>query len=76
MNISQNQICFWRYQDYEDTLKVVNVTVSDWVSNDFLKLIVDWDFTESLPHLMIAGKLFMTVCVYPASCERSFNKTK
>lgn len=57
-------------------LKAANVTVTDWVSLDFLKFIVEWDFTESLPNLMIALKLFMTVCVSVASCERSFSKLK
>ncbi|CAH2088258.1 unnamed protein product [Euphydryas editha] len=57
-------------------LKAANVTVTDWVSLDFLKFIVEWDFTESLPNLMIALKLFTTVCVSVASCERSFSKLK
>ncbi|KAG8255808.1 hypothetical protein J6590_084140 [Homalodisca vitripennis] len=35
----------------------------------------EWDITESLPNLMIALKLFITVCVSVASCERSFNDT-
>lgn len=57
-------------------LKAANVTVSDWVSVDFLKFIVEWDFTESLPNLIVALKLFMTICVSVASCERSFSKLK
>lgn len=57
-------------------LKAANVIVSDWASLDFLKFIVEWDFTESLPNLMIALKLFMTIGVSVASCERSFSKLK
>nr|XP_023023742.1 nephrin-like [Leptinotarsa decemlineata] len=44
-------------------LKIANVMVTDWVFLDSLEFIVEWDFTESLPDLMIALKLFMTVCV-------------
>lgn len=43
---------------------------------DFLKFIVEWDFTESLPNLTVALKLFITICASVASCERSFSKLK
>lgn len=57
-------------------LKASNLDVSNWVALDFLKFIVEWDFTESLPHLMVTLKLFATICVSVASCERSFSKLK
>lgn len=55
-------------------LTAVHVTVSNWVSLDFLKIIVECNFTEFLSNLMVALKLFMTVCVSVASCESSFSK--
>lgn len=57
-------------------LKAANITVSNWVTLDFLKFIVEWDFTESLPNLTVALKLFITICASVASCERSFSKLK
>ncbi|XP_045506099.1 uncharacterized protein LOC123702399 [Colias croceus] len=57
-------------------LKAANITVSNWVILDFLKFIVEWDFTESLPNLTVALKLFITICASVASCERSFSKLK
>ena len=56
-------------------LKAASVTLSkDWLALDFFKFIVEWDFIESLPNLTVALKLFMTICVSVASCERSFSK--
>ena len=34
------------------------------------------DFTESLSNLALSLKLFLTVCVSVALCERSFSKLK
>ena len=34
------------------------------------------DFRESLPNVTEALKLFLTICVSVASCERSFSKLK
>ena len=47
-----------------------------WTALDFLTFIVEWDFVESLPNLTLSLKLFLTVCVSVASCERSFSKLK
>lgn len=60
-------------------LKAANLDSSktkDWVALDFLKFIVEWDFIESLPNLVLSLKLFLTICVSVASCERSFSKMK
>ena len=48
----------------------------DWSVLDILKFIAKWDFIESLPTLSLGLQLFLTVCVFVASCERSFSKLK
>ena len=50
--------------------------VKCWSAFDVLSSIVEWDFIESLPNLSLALRLFLTVCVSVASCERSFSKLK
>ena len=42
-----------------------------WTALDFLTFIV-----EALPNLTLSLKLFLTICVSVASCERSFSKLK
>ena len=41
-----------------------------------LQWMVKWGFTESLPNLSIVIRIFLTMCVSIASCERSFSKLK
>jgi len=48
----------------------------EWSVFDVLKFIVEWDFLESLPTLSLSLRLFLTICVSVASCERSFSKLK
>jgi hypothetical protein len=43
---------------------------------DILKWMVKWGFAECLPNLTIALRIFLTMCVSIASCERSFSKLK
>ena len=43
---------------------------------DVLKFIAEWDFLESLPTLSLSLRLFLTISVSVASCERSFSKSK
>ena len=43
---------------------------------DLLKWIVKWGFTESLPNLSIVLRIYLTMCISVASCERSFSKLK
>ena len=43
---------------------------------DLLKMIVKWGFTESLPNLSIVLRIYLTMCISVASCERSFSKLK
>ena len=49
---------------------------NNWTSLQFLEFIVGWDFIESLPNIFLSLKLFLTICVSVASCERSFSKLK
>ena len=48
----------------------------DWSVLDVLKFVAEWDFIESLPYLTLSLRLFVTICVSVASCERSFSKLK
>ncbi|XP_061385406.1 uncharacterized protein LOC133320791 [Danaus plexippus] len=57
-------------------LKAANITISNWVTLDYLIFIVEWDFTESLPNLTVTLNLFITILASVASCERSFSKLK
>lgn len=47
-----------------------------WTALEMLTFIVEWDFLETLPNISLALKLFLTICVSVASCERSFSKLK
>ena len=46
------------------------------IAIDLLKWMVKWGFTESLPNLSIVSRIFLTMCISIASCERSFSKLK
>ena len=48
----------------------------EWSVFDVLKFIAEWDFLESLPTLSLSLRLFLTISVSVASCERSFSKLK
>ena len=41
-----------------------------------LQWMVKWGFIESLPNLIIAIRIFLTMSISVASCERSFSKLK
>ena len=45
-------------------------------SKSVLDFIVEWKLDESVPLLYSSLKLFLTIAVYVASCERSFSKLK
>lgn len=47
-----------------------------WTAFEFLSFIVKWDFSDSLPSLSLAMRIYLTICVSVASCERSFSKLK
>ena len=48
--------------------------VKDWSVLKMLEFIAEWDFIETLPNLSLSLKIFLTICVSVASCERSFSK--
>ena len=43
---------------------------------DILTWIVKWGLTEMLPNLTILLRIYLTLCVAVATCERSFSKLK
>jgi len=47
-----------------------------WSALQMLSFVVKMDFQESVPNLYFALKIFLTVCISIASCERSFSKLK
>ena len=60
-------------------LKAAKIDLNKYVSwspLDFLQFIVEWNFIESLPNLTLSLKLFLTICVSVATCERRFSKLK
>uniref|UniRef100_A0A8C5PE46 TTF-type domain-containing protein n=1 Tax=Leptobrachium leishanense TaxID=445787 RepID=A0A8C5PE46_9ANUR len=60
-------------------LKAANINLDrakEWAALDVLAFIAEWDVIESLPNLSLSLKLFLTICVSVASCERSFSKLK
>ena len=65
-----------RFRRRLNATKTTNDEVKGWTSLQVLQFIVHWDFVESLPNLALTLKLFLTVCVSVASCERSFSKLK
>ena len=47
-----------------------------WNAKQFLEFIAKWSFFETLPNLTVIFRLFLTICVSVASCERNFSKLK
>ena len=47
-----------------------------WTAMQSLEFIVKYDFMDSLPNLALSLRLYLTICVSVASCERSFSKLK
>ncbi|CAN8008808.1 unnamed protein product [Ixodes pacificus] len=47
-----------------------------WNAKQFLEFIAKWSFFETLPNLPVIFRLFLTICVSVASCERNFSKLK
>jgi hypothetical protein len=47
-----------------------------WSTLQVLQFIVSMNFPESVPNLCLALKLFLTICISVATCERSFSKLK
>ena len=43
---------------------------------ELLQWTIKWGYAEYLPNLTIALRIFLTMCVSIASCERSFSKLK
>lgn len=58
--------------------EISDTKVKNWQALDILKWLVKWGFAECLPNLTIALciRIFLTMCVSIASCERSFSKLK
>ncbi|KYM96678.1 Zinc finger MYM-type protein 1 [Cyphomyrmex costatus] len=48
----------------------------EWSAETFLAWIVRWGFTEMLPNLTVVLRIFLTISVSVATCERSFSKLK
>ena len=62
-----------RLSSYEE---ITSTKVNDWGAIELLQWIVKWGYTESLSNLSIALRIFLTMCISVASCERSFSKLK
>lgn len=56
--------------------EITGKETNSWEALDILKWMVNWGFAECLPNLSFALRIFLTMCVSVASCERSFSKLK
>lgn len=56
---------------YEET---TGKETANWTARDILQYVVKWGFDESFPNLLIILRMFLTLCVSVATCERSFSK--
>lgn len=65
-----------RLRRHLEAAQITNEDANSWTILQFLRFIVKWDFLESLPNLALCLRLFLTICVSVASCERSFSKLK
>ena len=76
--VSEMEICLEisRLRMHLKAANVDDIKTKHWVALDFLKLIIEWEFIESLSNLFLSLKLFFTICIIDASCERSFSKMK
>ena len=45
-----------------------------WRAIEFLEFVIKYDFVEYVPNISLSLRLFLTICVSVASCERSFSK--
>jgi hypothetical protein len=50
--------------------------VEKWLTLQVLQFVVSMDFLESVTNLCLALKLFLTICISVATCERNFSKLK
>ena len=50
--------------------------ISTWTALDVLSWIIKWKLQESLSNIVVALRIFLTITVTNASCERSFSKLK
>ncbi|CAH2275795.1 chloride anion exchanger-like [Pelobates cultripes] len=65
-----------RLQRHLEAAKISVEEAKKWTALQFLEFIVKWNYCESLPNLSLCLRLFLTLCVSIASCERSFFKLK
>lgn len=65
-----------RLRRYLEAAGIGSTSIAPWSSLRLLQFIVEMDFEESIPHLCVALKLFLTICVSVSSCERIFSKLK
>uniref|UniRef100_A0A1B6DAI5 TTF-type domain-containing protein n=1 Tax=Clastoptera arizonana TaxID=38151 RepID=A0A1B6DAI5_9HEMI len=65
-----------RIRRYLEAADISSKSTASWSTLRLLQFIVEMDFEESIPHLCLALKLFLTICVSVSTCERSFSKLK
>lgn len=51
-------------------------SISTWTALDLLCWIIKWKLQESLTNIVVALRIFLTITVSNASCERGFSKLK
>lgn len=53
-----------------------DVQVENWSALDLLRWVYKWKLQESLTNFVVTLRIFLTITVSTASCERSFSKLK
>ncbi|CAH2252162.1 zinc finger MYM-type 1-like [Pelobates cultripes] len=67
-----------RLRDHIILYKEVNPDeqVANWSALDLLRWVYKWKLQESLTNFVVTLRIFLTITVSTASCERSFSKLK
>ena len=50
--------------------------IANWTALDLLQWVYKWKLQESLTNFVVTLRIFLTITVSTASCERSFSKLK
>lgn len=62
--------CLW-YKEVN-----LNEQIANWTALDLLWWVYKWKLQESLTNFVVTLRIFLTITVSTASCERSFSKLK
>ena len=67
--------CLWHHIDLYKEVNP-NGQITNWTALDLLWWVNEWKLQESLTNFVVTLRIFLTIIVSTASCERSFWKLK